>query len=161
MCQALLNLQRPLEAADEFLLLPEGYLPESNPILAQDLTRELRTGATQKLKKTQLSEALEFVRRELQIIQQLRGALRHDCLVQEVEVSNLLGWILEKMKRLPEAREAFQQACRLSEVARDEDDPLRFSADARRAHWDKSPGENIAHVSKSDFQKLTQSVKNT
>ena len=49
----------------------------------------------------------------------------------------------------------------IASFARDEDDPLRFSADARRAHWDKSPGENIAHVSKSDFQKLTQSVKNT
>lgn len=43
--------------------------------------------------------------------------------------------------------------------ARDEDDPLRFSADARRAHWDKTPGQNIAHVSKADFQKLTQTVK--
>lgn len=43
--------------------------------------------------------------------------------------------------------------------ARDEDDPLRFSAEARRAHWDKSPGVDIAHVTKADFQKLTQSVK--
>lgn len=49
----------------------------------------------------------------------------------------------------------------LASFARDEDDPLRFTADARRAHWDKSPGENIAHVTKADFQKLTQSVKNT
>ncbi|MBX3169630.1 MAG: RUS1 family protein [Candidatus Eremiobacteraeota bacterium] len=47
----------------------------------------------------------------------------------------------------------------VASFARDEDDPLRFTSDARRAHWDKSPGENIAHVSKADFQKLTQTVK--
>lgn len=47
----------------------------------------------------------------------------------------------------------------VASFARDEDDPLRFTSDARRAHWDKSAGETIAPIGKADFQKLTQSVK--
>ncbi len=48
----------------------------------------------------------------------------------------------------------------VASFARDEDDPLRFTSDARRAHWDKSPGVNIARVTRADLQSLTQSVKN-
>lgn len=40
--------------------------------------------------------------------------------------------------------------------ARDDDDPLRFNADARRAHWEKNAGGNVAQLTKADFQALLQ-----
>ncbi|MBT9586315.1 RUS1 family protein [bacterium] len=44
----------------------------------------------------------------------------------------------------------------VSSFAHDQDDPLRFNAEARRAHWEKSPGENVAQLGKSDIQALLQ-----
>ena len=47
----------------------------------------------------------------------------------------------------------------VASFAHDENDPLRFTSEARRSHWDQSPGETIAPISKADFQKLIQSLR--
>lgn len=38
--------------------------------------------------------------------------------------------------------------------ARDQDDPLRFNAESRRAHWEQQPGEPLSPLGKSELKRL-------
>ena len=46
----------------------------------------------------------------------------------------------------------------VSSFARDEDDPLRFNAESRRARWEKVPGEEILPIGKNDIQALLRDM---
>jgi len=85
------------------------------------------------------------------LIRILQGSPNYKLLVSNQGDAAARDWLLKtSLGAVPDVVASF---------ARDEDDPLRFTADARRSHWDKAPGENIPSISKVDFQKLVQSVK--
>jgi hypothetical protein len=82
------------------------------------------------------------------LIRQLQGSPLYQAKISREGHAETRDWLLRtSLGAVPDM---------VSSFARDQDDPLRFNVETRRAHWEKSSGDDIPSLSKSDLQALLQ-----